>query len=280
MTPTGEGWSERDGAGIHYVEWIPEGSGSAAPAILLLHGLGSNARYWDRLAEHLPHRRLVALDLTPGRPERARMDQLLQDATRAIERLHLDRPVVAGHSWGAGLALELAARNGDMASGLVFVDGPIDGVARIFGWQEVEAFMQPPFRRYGTVDDAVAEKKAELGAAWGDDLRPFVESGLRRDGDALTSTLTAPVRHQILRDLFDSDPEQLWPALKIPATALIARKSDARISRSTDSGMVRVAEIAPSVRIVRFETPHDIPLYAPADVAQEIDRVARMTIWV
>ena len=39
---------------------------AGAPAILLLHGLGSNARYWDRGATHVHGRRVVALALTPG----------------------------------------------------------------------------------------------------------------------------------------------------------------------------------------------------------------------
>lgn len=279
MIPTGEGLVERDGAGIHYVEWSADGDGHG-PAILLLHGLGSNARYWDRVASHLRTRRAVALDLTPSDPARAAIDVMLDAVVHAAGRLALDRPVVVGHSWGAGLGLELVSRHADLASGFVFVDGPIDGVARIFGWNEVEAFMQPPFPRYAGLDEAIAEKKAELKTAWGDDLRPFVESGLRRDGDALVSRLTEPVRHRLLRDLYDSDPEKLWPELNIPASALIARKSDARISRSTETGMQRVAEIAPAVKIIRFETPHDIPLYAPAAVAQEIEELARITIWV
>lgn len=279
MIPTGEGHIERDGAGIHYVEWSPDGV-APGPAILLLHGLGSNARYWDRVASHLRARRVVALDLTPSDPARAAMEPLLADIVHATGRLDLGRPVLVGHSWGAGLGLELVARHPALTSGFVFVDGPIDGVARIFSWEEVEAFMQPPFPRYATLEQAVDHTRAELGAAWGDDLRPFVESGLARDGDVFVSRLTAPVRQQMLRDLYDSDPESLWPVLQVPASALIARKSDARISRSTDTGMQRVAEVAPSVKIVRFDTPHDIPLYAPAEVAQEIEGVARITIWV
>lgn len=203
------------------------------------------------------------------------MDQLLAVIALAIQDLQLDRPVVAGHSWGAGLALEFVARHPELASGLVFVDGPIDGVARIFSWAEVEAFMQPPFPRYAAIEDAIAHKRSELKEAWGDDLEPFVASGLRRDGDVLVSTLTPPVRLQILRDLYDSDPERLWPQVKVPAAALIARKSDARISHSTDMGMQRVAEIAPSIKIQRFPTPHDIPLYAPTEVANEIEQIAR-----
>lgn len=137
MTPTGEGFIERDGAPVHYVEWLPEHESPAQPAILLLHGLGSNARYWDRVAEHLRGQRLVALDLTPGDPERARMDHVLETVIRAAGQLLVERPVVVGHSWGAGLGLELVARNAGFASGFVFVDGPIDGVARIFEWPEV-----------------------------------------------------------------------------------------------------------------------------------------------
>ena len=278
MTPSGEGRLQRDGADIHYVEWKAEHE--APPPILLLHGLSSNARYWDRVASHLSHRRLVALDLAPLTPERATMAELFRDITYAIEHLRLDRPVVAGHSWGAGLALEFVASHPGLVSGLVFIDGPIDGVARIFTWEEVEAFMQPPFQRYRDLDAAAADSRRHLQGAWGDDLLPFVEGGLRRDGDALVSTLRPDVRHRILRDLHDSDPQKLWPQLKVPAAALIARKNDARISRSTDEGLGRVAEIAPSLAIKRFETPHDIPLYAPAEVAQEIEVVARSTIWV
>ena len=280
MDPSSEGWLERAGARIHYAQWLPDTGDATPPAILLLHGLGSNARYWDRVAAHLRHRRLVALDLTPASPELAAMDHLLDHAAFAVEHLGLDRPVVAGHSWGAGVGLELVARNPLLASGFVFIDGPIDGVARIYEWAEVEAFMQPPFRRYSSLEAAIAERKTELRDAWGDDLVPFVASGLRLDGDGLTSTLTVPVRHQLLLDLYQSDPEKLWPALKVPAVALIARKSDARISRSTETGMHRVAEIAPAVAIKRFETPHDIPLFAPSEVAQDIDAVARSTIWV
>jgi len=258
---------------FHHVEW-EAAAPAVPPAILLLHGLGSNAHYWDRVAGHLRSRRLVALDLTPTDPADAALPELLADIAFAITELGLEKPVVAGHSWGAGLALEFVAAHPELVSGFVFVDGPIHGVARIFTWEEVEALMQPPFRHYASAADAIAESKGYLGAAWGDDLGPYVEAGLEGDGEGLVSKLTSPVRLRILRDLYDSDPEQLWPALQVPAAALIARKSDAKISRSTDAGMTRIAEIAPAVAIERFETPHDIPLYAPAEVAREIELIA------
>jgi len=258
---------------FHYVEWAAA-SPPVQPSILLLHGLSSNAHYWDRVAGHLRSRRLVALDLTPTDPADAAMPELLADIAFAITVLGMERPVVVGHSWGAGLALEFVAAHPGLVSGFVFVDGPINGVARIFTWDEVEALMQPPFHHFVSAADAVAESKGYLGVAWDDDLEPYVEAGLERDGDGLVSKLRSPVRLRILRDLYDSDPEKLWPKIQVPAAALIARKSDAKISRSTDAGMTRIADVAPAVGIKRFETPHDIPLYAPAKVAREIELIA------
>ena len=274
MTPSTDGWLQRDGVGFHYAEWSRAG---LAPPILLLHGLGSNSRYWDRVSDHLRDRRLVALDLTHETPGRAAAGELLRDIAFAVQQLELERPVVAGHSWGAALALDFVARNPTSAAGLVFIDGPVMGVAPIFTWEEVEARMQPALHRFSTLDDAVANTKAELREAWGEDLRPFVEAGLNQDGEWLRPRLTNEVRHRILHDLYMTDAEALWRNVSVPAAALIARKSEVRISRSTDSGMQRLGEIAPWVEVKRFDTPHDIPLYAPVDVALEIERVARQT---
>jgi pimeloyl-ACP methyl ester carboxylesterase len=273
LGPSREGSLRRADFELSYVEWDAEGV-AAEPPILLLHGLSSNARYWDRVAAHLATRRLVALNLTPTEPAHAAMTELVADVAFAITELGFRTPVVVGHSWGAGLGLEFVVAHPELVSGFVFIDGPISGVARIFTWDEVQAFMQPPFRHYASADEAFAESQTYLSEAWADDLKAYVEAGLTRDSDGLVSRLTSPVRLRILRDLHDSDPDSLWPKVGVPATALIARKNDARIARSTEAGMARMAEIAPAVSIKRFATPHDIPLYAPVHVAQEIELVA------
>lgn len=258
---------------IPYADW-DAGRTARKPAILLLHGLGSNAHYWDRVASRLDGRRTVALDLTPTEPVHAAMPELLADIAFAITELGLERPVVVGHSWGAGLGLEFVVAHPELASGFVFVDGPIHGVSRIYSWEEVEAFMQPPFPHYESAAEAITESKHYLAGAWAEDLVTYVEAGLTRDADGLRSRLTSPVRLVLLRDLYDSDPEQLWPRVSMPAVALIARKNDAKISRSTELGMARIPEIAAEVAIKRFETPHDIPLYAPDEVAREVELIA------
>ena len=45
------------------------------------------------------------------------------DAAALLAALGWRRPLIVGHSWGADVALELAAAQPELASGLVFVDG-------------------------------------------------------------------------------------------------------------------------------------------------------------
>jgi pimeloyl-ACP methyl ester carboxylesterase len=281
-----EGWLERDGVSLHYVDWSPE-SEPIGPPILFLHGLSSNARYWDRVARHIPGRRLVALDqrghgLT-GRPPRSPMlpdgyvmDALVEDAAFLTSQLGLEKPVVAGHSWGATVALELVGTRPGLTSGLVFIDGPVQSAANLFSWEEAQRIMQPPLPRFATFADAAAASKTEFRGAWDDDLEEFVKARIVDDGGELVLTLTGPVRFELLRGLYESQPDMLWPAIDVPAAALLALRSFARISRSTDSGVNRLGVIAPEVEVKWFDTPHDIPLYMPAEVASEVEKIARL----
>jgi pimeloyl-ACP methyl ester carboxylesterase len=280
-----DGWLERDGVSLHYVEWKGEANPHRDPPVFLLHGLSSNARYWDRLAHYLGARRVIALDqrghgLT-GRPPHApldaaayAMDQLLEDAAFAINELRLDRPIVVGHSWGATVALELVGSRPALASALVFIDGPVQSAANMFSWEDAQKFMQPPLPRFATFAAATAESKRDFAGAWGEDLEPFVKARVVEDASALVLTLTAPVRLELLRGLYDSQPDMLWPHLEVPAVALLAREGPARISNWKEHGAAQLATLAPSVEVRWFDTPHDIPIYAPAEVAAEVERVS------
>src|SRR5438128_1848147 len=60
-----EGWLERDGTRLHYLEWLVEGPPpprTPEAPLFLLHGLSSNARFWTRFAGRFPRRRVIALD--------------------------------------------------------------------------------------------------------------------------------------------------------------------------------------------------------------------------
>jgi pimeloyl-ACP methyl ester carboxylesterase len=89
--------------------------GSGEP-LVLVHGLGSEWRIWEPQLDRLAaEREVVALDL-PGfgesapLSERPTVDRLTDAVASFIGELGLDRPHVAGHSLGGGIALELGRR--------------------------------------------------------------------------------------------------------------------------------------------------------------------------
>ena len=285
MREPADGWLERDGIRIHFLEWMPEPGAERAPSVVLLHGLSSNARYWERTARHLTDRRLVAIDqrghgLTgqppnvPVFPDGFAMERLLDDVAHAISELGLGKPVMVGHSWGATVALEVVGTRPGLASGLVFIDGPVQSAANLFSWEEAQSIMQPPLPRFSSFADAVSESTRDFEGAWNSDLEPFVKARVMPDGDAFVLTLTAPVRLELLRGLYESQPDVLWPRVEVPAVALLAGRGEGRISRSREAGAQRLAVLAPRVEVRWFDSPHDIPLFMAADVASEVERVA------
>jgi pimeloyl-ACP methyl ester carboxylesterase len=277
-----EGWVERDGVRLHWLEWT---SGEPRePALFLLHGLSSNARVWERMAARLPGRRIVALDQRSHGPSDApatgyALDDLVADAAHAIRELGLGRPLVAGHSWGAMIALALAAEHPELASGLVFVDGPATSFSRFMTWDEASQRMQPPLPVYGDLDEAAEAQRRYLGDAWGDDLRAFVRAGLvAAERGGLRSTLTAEVRLQILREMFDFQPELLFANVEGPILLAMAGRlwegAPSEFAQRRRRAADEVVELRPDARVRWYDSLHDVPLIRPAELAADVKRTA------
>jgi pimeloyl-ACP methyl ester carboxylesterase len=269
---------DRDSVGLHYLRWNIEAG--STPPILLLHGLSSNAAFWGRLAARMPDRRLIALDqrahgLSAAPETGYEPVTLAADAAALVERLGLDRVVVAGHSWGATIALQLAADRPDLVAGLAVVDGPVRPWSETgLTWEQAETFMQPPLPRYPDLADAVAEKQGSLKAAWGEDLVDFVRAGLVADGDALRLPLTAPIRLQILRSMYFQPYGVLWPQVRCPVLlALAGGGEESMFSDFKRRSAALIAEQVPGTAVHWYESGHDIPIELPDLVAADLERL-------
>ena len=276
--PTREGELERAGVRLRWLEWAPDRP-PETPALFLLHGLSSNARYWERLARRFPHRRLVALDQRAhGRSDAPEggylMEELTADAAHAIEALDLGRPVVAGHSWGATVALDLAASRPDLVCGLAVIDGPLASMRERLSWDEAAQLMQPPLPRYRELAAAYADARRYVDEAWDRDLEAFVEAGLRRDGEDWVLTLTAPVRLQILEQLYAFQPEAAWASLEVPALVAVAG-ADLGMRPWKEAGARRLRELRPEADLRWYDSRHDIPLIRADEVAADLEELCR-----
>jgi pimeloyl-ACP methyl ester carboxylesterase len=274
-----EGWIDRGSTRLHYLQWDPVDA-PRAPALLLLHGLGSNARYWERVAAHLPRRRLVALDQRcHGLSDCPRYGYshrtLAGDAAAVIAELGLGRPLVVGHSWGAVTALETAVRHPGLVAGLVQLDGGSIGFSDLMTWEVALQVMHRPMPTYASIKEAIAERRAELPGAWADDLDRFVAAGVAPADGGYRPRLTMPARRQLLRGMYDQRPEALWARVGCQVMLGLGGSADQgpflAIKRQ---GAERLAELRPDAEIHWYEGPHDFPLYLAASVAADLDAFA------
>jgi pimeloyl-ACP methyl ester carboxylesterase len=115
----------------HRIEYDSYGEGERV--LILVHGLLMNRRMFERLGPALARRgnRVICVDLLghgrSDRPEDLRLYSMPLFARQVVALLdHLDSPsaVVGGTSLGANVALELATRDPERASGL-FVEMPV-----------------------------------------------------------------------------------------------------------------------------------------------------------
>lgn len=137
-----------DNARLHYLEWDPasvsgrslagavEGSVAMEPEdsddipLVLLHGLSATADTWRLVAQQLGRRHLVlAFDLRGHGLSEQSTDSydlvtIAEDVIAAMARLGLGQVALAGHGWGARVALVLAARHPALVSHLILVDCP------------------------------------------------------------------------------------------------------------------------------------------------------------
>lgn len=116
----------RDGVALSFDE-----GGSGQPPLLLVHGWTCDRSYFAPQFEHFRRRhRVVAVDLRGhGESDKPRQEYTMalfaEDLAWLCGQLALVKPVVIGHSMGGVIALEIAARFGELPGAIVAVDAPI-----------------------------------------------------------------------------------------------------------------------------------------------------------
>src|SRR5438876_6573077 len=127
------------------------GAANDAPAILLHHGLASSQRIWDLMLPGLARRfRVVTYDarghgLSTKPSSGYGYDHVTADALAVIRAARMRRPVVVGHSWGADVALAIAADRPRAVGGAVLIDGGVFRMRSSFPtWGAAKPQLAPP----------------------------------------------------------------------------------------------------------------------------------------
>jgi len=124
LTPNSARFANARSSGVelHTLSWGDAGD----PMIVLLHGGGANAHWWDHIAPALAHdHRVVALDFRghgdSEYPEEQIAGAFNDDLEALFEHLGRSDAILAGHSMGAHVALDHATRHPE-TRGLALID--------------------------------------------------------------------------------------------------------------------------------------------------------------
>lgn len=119
----------RGGAGALVVEE----HGQGPVPVVLVHGMAGDATFWhDAIAALAGRHRLIVPELrghgrsAPARDGDYSIEANARDLLAVLEQLALPRYLLVGHSFGASIVIEMAARAPERVAGLVSVDGAGD----------------------------------------------------------------------------------------------------------------------------------------------------------
>ena len=268
-----------DGVELAVDTWAPAGDARSADGegrpFLLVHGLASNARMWDGVAVALTARGHTALTVDlRGHGRSSKPDgpydvpTVADDLATLIDRLGIDRPIVAGQSWGGNVVLELAACRPEAIRGIVCVDGGWLEPSRTFpDWAACRTALAPPRlagRRLAEIEGYI--RSAHQG---------WPESGIRgtlanfevRPDGTIAPWLTFDRHILVLRGLWDHHPAERYPNLRVPV--LLAPADDGQGDWTERKKLDVAAAMAtiPDARVHWFSGDHDIHAQHPDELA-------------
>jgi pimeloyl-ACP methyl ester carboxylesterase len=260
-----------------------------APGLLLHHGLASSQHIWDLMLPRLTQRfRVVTFDARghglSAKPNRGYgFDHVVADALAVARGTGLRRPIVAGHSWGAMVALELAARRPRSVAGAVLVDGGVQRMRDELDWPTAKELLAPPHLAGMPLDEFRGLMRTFMAETveMTPDLEAQVLSVMRVRPDGTIAPRLARSNHfRILRAIWEQDPYELWARLRRPAVAIVAIGSDAdrdeHVRRAVDR--VRTLTFGRAVTIEWMRGIHDLPLQHPEALARRVERFARHAV--
>jgi pimeloyl-ACP methyl ester carboxylesterase len=235
---------------FHYVQWCERGS-----PIVCAHGLTANAFCFQALADDLARdHRVYAYDLRgrgdSDKPEHGYSVPIhADDLLKLLDALHLERPILLGHSLGALISLYFAAHYPQRLSKLILVDAGAP-----LPWktpEEQPAWLTASISRLGTPVPSFEEYTQRLklapflGPYWNEYTDIYFEHDVYRNSDG--SVKSKCYREGVIEEgqrYSEAVPERQWANVQVPTLLLRAGQG-----LFTDSDQLLSEESAAAVQL-------------------------------
>ena len=257
---------------LHIRQWP-----GALRTVVLVHGLASNCMTWEATACALSAagHAVVSVDQRghgrSSKPEGGYgFDDVTGDLHEIIQQLGLDRPIVAGQSWGGNVVLDFAARHPAAVSGIVLVDGGFIDLQAKPGatWESISLQLTPPALA-GIPRAAMQARMQLVHANWSAAGVQHQLANFETLADGTIRPWLTLERHMlILRALWEQRVGKIYPQVTAPVLLLAAEE----VSR--ERLVQKRAEVAAASALLRScqvhwfaDTDHDIHVQRPHETA-------------
>jgi pimeloyl-ACP methyl ester carboxylesterase len=258
------------------------------PAFVLHHGLASSQHIWDLMVPPLARDSTVVTFDARGHGQSGKpssgygFDHTVGDTVAVLKATRRKQRILIGHSWGAMVALEVAARKPSSVSGVVLIDGGVgtmrDGFA---SWAEAREALAPP-QLAGMPAD---EFRAMIPQFFGDTVEvtphviDIVMSVVRVDATGkIRPRLTRANHMRILRAIWEQDPVAMHAGLRVPALAILAASGEQAWDARKREGVTAVRAAGAKTKVAWIEGIHDLPLQHPRELAKRIRAFSKTAV--
>ncbi len=264
---------------LSVVAWPFSSAVRERPRALLVHGLASNALLWDPAAEELGNRgwECVGVDLH-GHGHSDKPDTgydhvtVAADCSALLDSLGWSSAVVLGQSWGANIAVELAASDSRII-GAVAVDGGTIELGSVFStWEACEAAMAPPV--FAEVSySQMAKNMYTYHPGWSPRAIAGALACFERLDDGMIRPWLTRSRHMaIVRDLWSYRISETYPRIQCPFLFTPADSGDVGWARNKRDSVERALGKLARGSVRWFPgADHDLHAQKPAEFAEAVD---------
>lgn len=260
------------GIQLRVCEW----PGEKRPFILL-HGLASNALTWQKTAVLLNqagHRVLAVDQRGHGLSDKPKsgydFDTITADLAALLRVLKIEKPHIAGQSWGGNVVLAFAAKYPGTAAAYTFVDGGIINLqARNNTWEQIAADLRPPDLQ-GMPRQQLKAIIAQNHPDWDEDGVEATLGNFETMADGtIRPWLTLDKHMAILRAMWEQNPANLYPLVQEPVQIVLADGgSDAWTAEKRRQVQLAVQHLPKATVHWLPNTDHDIHIHRPAELAR------------
>jgi pimeloyl-ACP methyl ester carboxylesterase len=278
------------GVRIHYLDW---GGGPPVgvrtPPLVLIHGIGETAWWWAPIARRLRSlTHVVALDVRGHGASDAPASgyELLSLAIDVLTVMVANgwgpdaagQPaLIAGHGFGAQVAVAVAAERPGAVAGLALVDGGWEDVGRNAGddpEQVVKALAEPP-EVLRSMESWLADRRGFDPASWDADQERAARAQVtQKHAGHVVSVLGRAAQLASVTSMLSYRPDQLLPLVSAPVLLAVAAPS----SSDDETARDRALELCDAIgllrgpaRLVRYPAAgHNLARYVPDELTRDV----------